>query len=112
METSAKLSGLPIAPRKVRIVVDTIRGKAVGDALGILAYTRKAAALPVAKLIKSAVANASRAGQNVDELYVSTITVDMGPTQRRFQPRAHGRAYRIQKKSSHVKVTLGAKTSR
>lgn len=112
METTAKLSGLRIAPRKVRIVVDTVRGKPVGDALSILAFTRKAAALPVAKLIKSAVANAARAGHNVDDLVVSTITVDKGPTQRRFMPRALGRAYRIEKKSSHLKVTLGEKKGR
>lgn len=112
METTAKLSGLRMAPRKVRIVVDTVRGKPVGDALSILAYTRKAAALPVAKLIKSAVANAARAGQNVDNLIVATITVDKGPSQRRFQPRALGRAFAIEKKSSHVNVILGEKQGR
>lgn len=107
--TSAKLSGLRIAPRKVRIVVDIIRGKRVGEALNILQYTRKAAAEPVAKLLKSAIANAEKAGRNVDGLIVSTITVDQGPTQRRFMPRALGRAFRINKKSSHVQVILDEK---
>lgn len=109
METSAKLSGLRIAPRKVRIVVDTVRGKRVGDALSILQFTRKAAAEPVAKLIKSALANAEKAGRNVDALYVSTITVDKGPTQRRFMPRALGRAFRVEKKTSHIAVVLAEK---
>jgi large subunit ribosomal protein L22 len=109
MDTSAKLSGLRIAPRKVRIVVDIIRGKRVGDALSILQYTRKAAALPVAKLIKSALANAEKAGRNVDSLYVHTITVDQGPTMRRFMPRALGRAFKVNKKSSHIHVVLDEK---
>jgi large subunit ribosomal protein L22 len=109
MATSAKLSGLRIAPRKVRIVVDTIRGKSVGDALNTLTFTRKAAALPVAKLIKSAVANAEQDGANVDMLFVKTVTVDQGPAQRRFMPRALGRAFKVNKKTSHVQVVLGEK---
>jgi len=109
MATSAKLSGLRIAPRKVRIVIDTIRGKSVGDALNILTFTRKAAALPVAKLIKSAVANAEQDGVNVDTLFVKTVTVDQGPAQRRFMPRALGRAFKVNKKTSHVQVVLGEK---
>ena len=108
METTAKLRGLRIAPRKVRIVVDTIRGKRVGDALSILAYTRKAAALPVAKLLKSAIANVEQKGGNVDELFVSTITVDQGPAMRRFMPRALGRAFTVSKKTSHIELVLGA----
>lgn len=107
MQTSATLRGLRIAPRKVRVVVDTIRGKPVSDALKILAFTRKAAALPVEKLLRSALANAERQGVDVDTLLVKTITVDQGPTMRRFRPRALGRAYRIKKKTSHVYVALG-----
>lgn len=106
MRTSATLRGLRIAPRKVRIVVDTVRGKPVNDALKILAFTRKAAALPVEKLIRSALANAEQEGADVDTLHVSTITVDQGPTMKRFRPRAQGRAYRIEKKTSHVYVAL------
>ena len=104
--TSAKLSGLRIAPRKVRIVVDTIRGKPVGEALNILQYTRKAAALPVAKLLRSALANAEQAGRDVDQLFVASVMVDQGPTQRRFMPRAQGRAFRVNKKTSHVQLQL------
>jgi len=108
MATTATLRGLRIAPRKVRIVVDTIRGKPVGDALSILAYTRKSAALPVAKLLKSAIANVEQSGGNVDDLVVRTITVDQGPSMRRFMPRAMGRAFRVNKKTSHVELTLDA----
>jgi len=104
--STAKLTGLRIAPRKVRIVVDTIRGKPVGEALNILQFTRKAAALPVAKLIRSAVSNAEQAGRDVDALFVSTIMVDQGPAQRRFMPRAQGRAFRINKKTSHIQLQL------
>lgn len=109
METSAKLSDLRIAPRKVRIVVDTVRGKRAGDALNILTFTRKSAALPVKKLIESALANARQAGRDVDNLWVSHISVDQGSTQRRFMPRAMGRAFRVNKKSSHVLVVLDEK---
>jgi large subunit ribosomal protein L22 len=103
---TAQLRGLRIAPRKVRIVVDTIRGKKVDEALQILKFTRKAAALPVAKLLSSAVANAERAGRNVDGLVVSAITVDQGPKMRRFMPRALGRAFRVEKKTSHIELVL------
>ena len=106
METTAKLSSLRIAPRKVRAVVDIVRGKSVSDALKILAFTQKAAALPVKKLIESAAANAEREGRDLDSLKVRTITVDQGQTMRRFMPRAMGRAYRINKKTSHINVVL------
>jgi large subunit ribosomal protein L22 len=109
METSAKLSDLRIAPRKVRIVVDTVRGKRAGDALNILTFTRKSAALPVKKLIESALANARQAGRDVDSLFVAHISVDQGPAQRRFMPRAMGRAFRVNKKTSHVHVILDEK---
>jgi large subunit ribosomal protein L22 len=105
---SAQLNSLRIAPRKVRIVVDTIRGKPVGEALNILTFTRKAAALPVKKLLESAVANARQAGRDVDTLTVGSITVDQGTKLRRFMPRAMGRAFRVEKKTSHIKVVLGA----
>jgi len=106
MSTTAKLSSLRIAPRKVRIVANIVRGKPVGEALGILTFTPKAAALPVRKLLESAAANARKAGRDVDTLFVKTITVDQGPTARRFMPRAMGRAFRINKKTSHVHVVL------
>ncbi len=109
MATSARLSSLRVAPRKVRVVVDIVRGKPVADAINILQYTRKAAALPLAKLLKSAVANAERAGRDVDRLFVTTITVDKGPVQRRFMPRALGRAFKVEKKTSHIAVVLDEK---
>ena len=98
-----------MAPRKVALVASLVRGKPVGDALNILRFTRKAAARPLTKLIKSAVANAtdkSKGQVDVDTLYVKTISVDQAPTQRRYMPRAMGRATRINKKSAHVHVVL------
>ena len=98
-----------MAPRKIAVVVDLVRGKPVGAALNILRFTKRAAAKPVAKLIQSAGANAtdlSMGPVDVDALYVKTISVDQGSTLRRFMPRAMGRASRINKKSSHVSVVL------
>lgn len=109
METTARVKGLRIAERKVRIVIDTVRGKPVAEALNILSFTRKAAAEPVKKVIESAVANARKAGKDVDALFVSTITADRGPKMRRFMPRALGRAFRIDKRTCHLAVTLGEK---
>jgi large subunit ribosomal protein L22 len=109
MESQAHLRYLRMSPRKVSLVAALIRGKPVGAALNILKFTKRAAARPVAKLIKSAVANASdlSKGQvDVDSLVVKAISVDQGPTSRRFMPRAMGRASRINKKTSHVHVVL------
>ena len=105
----ASLSYLRIAPRKVRLVADHVRGMAVGEALAMLKYTPQAAAKPLAKLLRSAVANAEDKGGHVDvdALVVTTLTVDGGPKLRRFMPRAMGRAYRIEKRTSHVYVELG-----
>jgi large subunit ribosomal protein L22 len=109
MESKAHLRNLRMAPRKVSLVAALVRGRPVGDALNILRFTRKAAAEPVAKLIKSAVANAtdlSKGQVDVDTLVVKHISVDQATTMRRFMPRAMGRANRINKKSSHVHVVL------
>jgi large subunit ribosomal protein L22 len=105
----ASLRFLRVAPRKVRLVADEVRGQKVGDALAMLKYTPQAAAAPLAKLLRSAVANAEQKGGrvDVDALFVKTLTVDQGPKMRRFMPRAMGRAYRIEKKTSHVYVELG-----
>lgn len=105
----ASLSFLRVAPRKVRLVADNVRGMPVGDALAVLRYTPQAAAKHVAKLIRSAVANAEQKGGrvDVDTLVVKTLTVDQGPKMRRFMARAQGRAYRVEKKTSHVYVELG-----
>ncbi len=105
----ASLRFLRVAPRKVRLVADEVRGRKVGDALAMLKYTPQAAAEPLAKLLRSAVANAEQKGGrvDVDALFVKTLTVDQGPKMRRFMPRAMGRAYRVEKKTSHVYVELG-----
>ena len=105
----AHLRYLRVAPRKVRLVADHLRGKPVGEALAVLQYTPQAAAKPLAKLLRSAVANAGQKGGrvDVDALYVKTLTVDHGPKLRRFMPRAMGRAYRVEKKTSHIYVELG-----
>ena len=105
----ASLSFLRVAPRKVRLVANEVRGMAVGEALAVLRYTPQAAAKHLSKLIRSAVANAEQGGGrvDVDALVVKTLTVDQGPKMRRFMARAMGRAYRVEKKTSHVYVELG-----
>jgi large subunit ribosomal protein L22 len=96
-----------MSPMKVRRVVDLVRGMPVGQAASVLQFAQQAAATPVAKLVASAVANAEN---NFDldptTLVISTITVDEGPTMKRFQPRAQGRAYRIRKRTSHITVEV------
>jgi large subunit ribosomal protein L22 len=108
----ASLSFLRVAPRKVRLVADEVRGMAVGNALAMLRYTPQAAAKHLAKLIRSAVANAEQKGGrvDVDALVVKTLTVDQGPKMRRFMARAQGRAFRVEKKTSHVYVELETAT--
>ena len=110
MEAKAKARFVRISPRKARIVASLVRGKDVGEALDILTFTRRSAALPLKKLIESAVANAKQASSavDVDSLFVKAITVDMGPTRhmRRWRPRAMGRATRITKGMSHMNVVL------
>ncbi|MGC6419194.1 MAG: 50S ribosomal protein L22 [Bradymonadia bacterium] len=102
----AKLRYLRVSARKTRLVADLVRGKGVGEAINILTFTRRAASEPVRKLIESAIANAEAKNADVDRLYVDTITVDEGPTLRRFRPRAMGRATRINKRTSHVTCVL------
>jgi large subunit ribosomal protein L22 len=105
----AQLRFLRVAPRKVRLVANEVRGMKVGEALAMLKYTPQAAAGHLSKLLRSAVANAEQKGGrvDVDALFVKTLTVDQGPKMRRFMPRAMGRAYRVEKKTSHVYVELG-----
>jgi large subunit ribosomal protein L22 len=110
MEAKANLKYLRITPRKVRVVADLIRGKKVGAALAQLAYVEKRAALPLAKLLRSAVANADQAAKgqlDVDQLYVKDLQVGQGPTLRRFMPRAMGRAFKVLKKTSHISIVVG-----
>ena len=98
------------APRKARLVVDHIRGKSVDDARAILATTPRHAARDVLKLLDSAIANAENNHELVaDELKIAKVFVDEGPTLKRFQPRAQGRATRIRKRTSHMTILLTTK---
>ncbi len=98
------------APRKARLVVDHIRGKSVDDARAILGATPRMAARDVLKLLDSAVANAENNHELVaDELKVAKVFIDEGPTLKRFQPRAQGRATRIRKRTSHMTILLTTK---
>ena len=107
MEAKATFKNIRIAPRKMRLVVDHVRGKGVQEALDILQFNRKVAAKDVSKLLKSAVANASqKAGVRPDSLYVKSIMVGPGTIIKRFTPRARGSASAIQKKTSHITVVL------
>jgi len=97
-----------ISSRKVKIVIDLIRGKSVAEAKAILAYTPKAASAPVLKLLNSAVANAeNNLDIPADQLYVVEVFANQGPTYKGIQPRAQGRAYRIRKRTSHITIVLG-----
>ncbi|MCS6833619.1 MAG: 50S ribosomal protein L22 [Flammeovirgaceae bacterium] len=110
MEAVAKLNHCPIAPRKMRLVVDNIRGKRVIDALNILRFTRKAGAIYVEKLLLSAVANweAKNPEASIEEadLFIREVYVTQGRTLKRFQPAPQGRAYRIRKRSNHVTLVV------
>jgi large subunit ribosomal protein L22 len=114
MESKAVLSLARVSPRKARLVADLVRGRDVGDAIEVLTFTRKKTASLIKTLIESAVANAEykakRASEDldIDNLYIKTIFVDQGPTQRRFRPRARGMATPIQKKTAHITVVLSA----
>jgi len=110
METKAVAKYVRISPRKVRLVVDLIRGKKVEEALAILRFTPNISREPVTKVLKSAVANAEHnLDMNPDDLYITKIYVDQGPTLKRIKPRAHGRADRIRKRTSHITVFVGDK---
>ena len=106
MEATATLKYLKASPQKVRLVVDLVRGKKVEEALQILRFTRRPVAKDLAKLVRSAVANAENKEANVDtdDLVVSKIYVNEGPREKRVQPAPMGRAYRIQKRKAHVTV--------
>ena len=107
MEVRARLRFARLGPRKARLVADLIRGKRSEEALNILSFTKKAAAKIILKLLKSAVANATQKKNiDVDRLFIKKITVDQGPTMKRFQPRALGRATTIRKGTSHITIIL------
>lgn len=107
MEVAAKLTGARISAQKMRLVADQIRGKSIAEALDILTFSPKKAAVIVKKVLESAIANAEHnEGADIDELRVSTIFVDEGTTMKRIRPRAKGRADRILKRNSHITVKV------
>ena len=107
METRAITRFVRFSPRKVRLVVDQIRGKGVEEALNILKFIPKRSAAIVAKTLRAAVANAEGTQSvDVDRLYVKRATVEGGGMWKRFMPRAMGRATRIRKRLSHITVVL------
>ena len=110
MQATAKVTGVRITPRKCRLVIDLIRGKKVSDALGILANLNKSAAPVVAKLVKSAAANAVN-NNKMDEskLFVKSIYANEGPRLKRYMPRAKGSASSIIKRTSHITVVVEEK---
>ena len=107
MESSAVARYIRISPRKVRLIMDELRGKKVEDALNMLTFSPLKGGRILKKLINSAVANAQQnSGVDIDKLYIYRIFADEGPTLKRFTPRAQGRATRILKRTSHLTVVL------
>ncbi len=110
MQAKAVAKQVRIAPRKVRLVVDLIRGKQVGEAVAILRHTPKAASPVVEKVLNSAIANAEHNYEmDVNNLVISEVFVDEGVTLKRFRPRAMGRASRINKRTSHITIVVSEK---
>lgn len=111
-QTFAKLQGVPSSPRKMRYVVDLIRGMEVNRALGTLRFSKKAASADVEKLLRSAIANWEQKNDRKaeeGELFVSKIFVDEGVTLKRMRPDPQGRGYRIRKRSNHVTIFVDTK---
>jgi large subunit ribosomal protein L22 len=107
MESRAVARYIRISPRKVRLIMDEIRGKKIEEALNQLSFAPQRGAFILQKLINSAVANAEQNFEmDVDKLYIKRIFADEGPTLKRFRPRAMGRATRIRKRTSHLTVVL------
>lgn len=107
MAAKATAKFVRIAPRKVRVVMDLIRGKKVADALAILAFTPKAGATVIEKVLRSAIANAeNNFDMDADNLFVSSAYVDQGPTLKRIHPRSRGQAFKILKRTSHITVVV------
>jgi len=104
---SATARHVRVAPMKTRRVVDLIRGLPANEALNVLRFAPQSASEPVYKVLASAIANAEHnEGLKADNLWVATAYVDEGPTGKRFQPRAQGRAFRIRKRSSHITIVV------
>jgi large subunit ribosomal protein L22 len=116
MEAKAQARYVRVTPQKARRVVDLIRGRRAGEAVAVLRFAPQAASEPIRKVVESAIANArvkaDRASEAFDEreLVVRAAFVDEGPTMKRFQPRAQGRAFRINKRTSHITVVVGPAT--
>ncbi|MBK8349594.1 MAG: 50S ribosomal protein L22 [Saprospiraceae bacterium] len=110
MEALARLRNCPMSARKMRLVVDNIRGKSVDDALNILKYTNKEAAVWLEKVVLSAIANWSNKTDALSpedyKLFIKTAFVDGGPVLKRFRPAPHGRANRIRKRMNHVTIVV------
>ena len=110
MEVKASLRYARVGCQKARLVADLVRGKDVNEAVKTLTFLNKKTATMIKKLIESAVANAEdKKTIDIDNLYVKTIFVDMGPSMKRFRPRAQGRAFEVKKKMSHINVVLEEK---
>ena len=113
MEAKAQARYLRVTPQKARRVVDVIRGKRALEAVDVLRYAPQGAAEPVLKIVESAIANARYAAEqagerfNEEDLYIQAAYADEGPTMKRIQPRAQGRANRILKRTSHLTVVVG-----
>ncbi len=104
---SAKLSYARVSVQKACFVLDAIRGKSVEEALAILMYSPRYASTLIEKLLKSAIANAeNNNGMDASRLYIQECYANKGPTMKRIQPRAQGRAYRIEKRTSHITIVL------
>jgi large subunit ribosomal protein L22 len=108
MEAQATLNYVRVSPQKARLVVDLIRGKNVGEALGILRFTKKRVTGEIARVLRSAIANAEQKSENVDvdRLVVSKAYVNDGPRQKRVRPAPMGRAYRYQRRTSHITLVV------
>ncbi|MBI3752456.1 MAG: 50S ribosomal protein L22 [Deltaproteobacteria bacterium] len=110
MEAKAIARYVRVSPQKARLVVDLIRGKKVNDAITVLAFTRKAVANIIDKVLKSAIANAENTKKiDVDTLYVKKAYVDQAPTMKRIHAKAMGRANVIRRRSSHITIVLDGK---
>jgi large subunit ribosomal protein L22 len=110
MEASATYKSVRISPQKARLVIDQIRGKSVSEAFSILNFTKKRVTHDVEKILRSAVSNAEQKSENldVDDLVVARVFVNEGPRQKRVRPAPMGRAYRYQRRTSHITVVVEA----
>lgn len=110
----AKLRNVPSSPRKMRLIVDTIRGMEVFRALGVLRFSNKDAAIPVEKLLRSAIANWEQKNERraeSGELFVVSVNVDAATTLKRMRPAPQGRGFRIRKRSNHITLFVDAKNT-